>query len=230
MKKIFKVIFSLSLCLTFFASFLLFGAASCEKKKSLSDFVSELRTDVFEGSSENYSLKAAYGFKESPFANDGVIGEKIYSLSFVLTNKLADDVKRKIIFSHNGEEYRADFKFNPSSDSFTANVEADCFAAKEFSVKIVAGSEAEEIILKSVVPPSTISSNAALEFLSSEQAALIETYKNENGDFTGEISERIIVKNEKPYWYIGLLNGKGGTKALLIDGLSGEILAVREII
>ena len=69
-----------------------------------------------------------------------------------------------------------------------------------------------------------------MEILSSEQGALIETYKNENGEFSGEISERIIVKNEKPYWYVGLLNGKGGTKALLIDGLNGEILAVREII
>ena len=89
---------------------------------------------------------------------------------------------------------------------------------------------AEEVRLRSVVPPTAITCDKALEILSSEQGALIETYKNENGEFSGEISERIIVKNEKPYWYVGLLNGKGGTKALLIDGLNGEILAVREII
>ena len=105
MKKIFKVLFSISLCLTCFAAFLLFGAFSCEKKKTLNDFVSELRTDVFEGSSDNYSLKAAYGFKETPYINDGVIGEKVYSLSFVLTNKLADDVKRTIVFSFNQESF-----------------------------------------------------------------------------------------------------------------------------
>lgn len=230
MKKIFKVLFSIFLCLTCFAAFLLFGAFSCEKKKTLNDFVSELRTDVFEGSSDNYSLKAAYGFKETPYINDGVIGEKVYSLSFVLTNKLADDVKRTIVFSFNQEEYRADFKFNPSSDSFTAGAEINEFNLKDFPVKIIAGSEAEEVRLRSVVPPTAITCDKALEILSSEQGALIETYKNENGEFSGEISERIIIKNEKPYWYVGLLNGKGGTKALLIDGLNGEILAVREII
>ena len=40
---------------------------------------------------------------------------------------------------------------------------------------------------------------------------------------------RIIVKKEKPYWYIGLINQDGTTKALLVDGFSGEVLAIRKI-
>ena len=40
---------------------------------------------------------------------------------------------------------------------------------------------------------------------------------------------RIFVKNDSPYWYVGIASGNGKLKALLIDGASGELLAAREI-
>ena len=47
----------------------------------------------------------------------------------------------------------------------------------------------------------------------------------------GEIftSVKVIVKDDKPYWYVGIASGGGNLKALLIDGFSGEVLAIREI-
>ena len=41
---------------------------------------------------------------------------------------------------------------------------------------------------------------------------------------------RIIVKDGKAYWYAGLSDGKDFLKALLIDGVSGEILATRTVL
>ncbi len=230
MNKFFKVF--LPLFLLFFIISTLLAVAACNRRDNnrLCDYLTELRSDIFEGSSENYHIKAAYGFKESPFANDGIIGNKVYSLSFLLVDKEPDDVSRKIVFTFNDEEYRLDLKLNPLTDSITAATEIEGFNVKSFSVKIIAASETEEITLDSIVSKSAIGKERALEILAEKQSALIDAYKNENGVFIGEISERIIVKNDKPYWYIGLLNGKGGTKALLIDGLNGEILAVREII
>ena len=230
MKKILKVIVPSVVCLfaVIFGALCL-GFSSCEKSKPLSDYVSELRSDLFEGNSEKYALKAAYGFKENPSLNDGKIGEKIYSLSFILLNAPADDVSRSVVFSFNDKDYRATFKYNPASDAVTASFETENFNLKSFDVKIVCGADAETVTLNSVMPENTLSWNAALDLLCLNQSELIGTYKNENNDFTGEIVQRIIVKNGKPYWYVGLMNGNGGVKALLIDGEKGEILAVREI-
>lgn len=214
------------ICLSLFPLFYFF---CCAEQKKLSDYVSELRYDVFEGSSDSYSLKAAYGFKENPPANDGVIKDKIYSLTFLLDGEKTDDSAIKLRFTLNETEYSADFTVNPLTDSITASVEIQDFNPKQFSVFISRGSKTEEILLKSVVPQNAVTSEKALEYLEQSQSALLSRYKNSNGEFTGEIIERIIIKNEKPYWYVGLLDGKGGTKALLVDGLNGEILAIREI-
>lgn len=230
MNKFFKVSAQFFLLVLFFSSVLVSSACTRRNNNRLNDYLTELRSDIFEGSSENYHIKAAYGFKESPFANDGIIGNRVYSLSFLLVDKEPDDVGRKIVFTFNEEEYRLDLKLNPLTDSITAVTEINDFNVKSFSIKIIAASETEEITLYSVVPDSAIGHERALEILVEKQSALIDVYKNDSGVFIGEISERIIVKKDKPYWYIGLLNGKGGTKALLIDGLNGEILAVREII
>lgn len=214
------------ICLSLSPLFCFFG---CTEQKKLSDYVSELRYDVFEGSSDSYSLKAAYGFKENPSANDGVIKDKIYSLTFLLDGEKTDDSAIKLRFTLNETEYSADFTVNPLTDSVTASVEIEDFNLNQFSVFIARGAKTEEVLLKSVVPQNTVTSEKALEYLEQNQSALLSRYKNSNGEFVGEIIERIIIKNEKPYWYVGLLDGKGGTKALLINGVTGEILAVREI-
>ncbi len=230
MNKFIKVFLPIFLLIIVFSFVFTLSACKHRNNNKLSDYLTELRSDIFEGSSENYHVKAAYGFKETPFANDGIIGARVYSLSFLLVDKEPDDVSRKIVFTFNEEEYRLDLKLNPLTDSITAVTEINDFNVKRFSIKIITASETEEISLDSIVPKSTIESDRALEILVEKQSSLIDVYKNDSGVFTGEISERIIVKNDKPYWYIGLLNGKGGTKALLVDGLNGEILAVREII
>lgn len=207
----------------------LFTACTCNTKKNLSDYVSELRTDVFEGSSDNFKLKAAYGFKENPAANDGIVGEKVYSLTFVLSGNDILNISRKIFFDCNGKEYSANFVVSAPTDSMTAIIEIDDFCLKSFDVSIITADESENITLKSIIPDNAISANEALTALESRQSALISAYKNDNGEFIGEIVERIMIKSKKAYWYIGLCDGNGGTKALLIDGSNGEILAIREI-
>ena len=40
---------------------------------------------------------------------------------------------------------------------------------------------------------------------------------------------RVIVKDQLPYWYVGFASGNEQLKALLVDGINGEVLAIREI-
>ena len=51
----------------------------------------------------------------------------------------------------------------------------------------------------------------------------------QNNIFNGEIRAKILVRNGKAYWYMGLIDASGRTRALLIDGASGEILAAKDV-
>ena len=84
--------------------------------------------------------------------------------------------------------------------------------------------------MKSILPENTLTVSQALQSLSEKQNQLIGNYTDENGTFNGEIHARILVKNDHPYWYVGLVNKDKNLKALLIDGINGEVLAIREIL
>ena len=48
--------------------------------------------------------------------------------------------------------------------------------------------------------------------------------------FNGKVEPYVLEEDDdKPYWHVAFIKGKRSVKALLIDGLSGEILAVRNI-
>ncbi len=219
MKK-FAFILSFLFCLSF-----LFG---CNGKPTLIENLSELRTDVFYGESENYKLKASYGFKESPFINDGKVGKTEYALEFRLLEK-TDDASYSISFPLNGSMVSANFSPNPVSHVLCARVQTEGFKEKEFSVTISCGGNQETIVLKSLLPQNTITFDKALSSLYNGQKDFIDTLYDQNGNFNAEIYLRVLVKDQKPYWYVGLARGNNDLKALLIDGLDGKILAIREI-
>lgn len=60
------------------------------------------------------------------------------------------------------------------------------------------------------------------------QPDLINSYKSENG-YNLEIQMRITVKKDKPYWFVGLTSTSGDHKVLLLDGYTGNALAVRDV-
>ena len=96
-------------------------------------------------------------------------------------------------------------------------------------MSILSGSAPEVITLKSILPKNTIDYKKALDFLYKDQQNLIKAFCDESGAFNAEIYARIVVKNDKPFWYVGIASGNGNLKALLVDGFSGKTLAIREI-
>ncbi len=203
--------------------------SGCKSDNPLEKYVSELRCDVFYGQSENFTIKAGYGFKETPYNNDGKARSRQNLLTFRLLDKETDDISYSLTTSINDVEYKKEFKLNPVSHTLTTAIEIDEFNLKEFSITINSGSGAETVTLTSQLPDNTINYLTALNHLEKEQSELIKSYYDVDGNFKAEIYARVLVKDEKPYWYIGLASGGENLKALLIDGFSGEVLAIREI-
>ncbi len=224
MKKFRFIILLLSL-LTLISAF----SFGCAKPFSLSDYVSELRSNIFLGSSSDYSVKAFYGFREVNPVQDGKVGEKQNLLTFRLLDKETDGATYTVKFSLDEKDYSSAFSADPVAGFLTAQFEIDDFALTEFNVKITCGSDEQTVTLNSIVPLNTLDYETALDKLYQTHKTLVDTFIDSEGNFTAEIYMRLIVKEDKPYYYVGFAKANERLKALLIDGLSGEVLAVREI-
>ena len=211
----------ISLCLSFFCG--------CERTSPYEKYVSELRSDIFFGETENYKVYAFYGFKETPSINDGIVGDRVYFLEFRIQNSGEDGIKRTINFSFKGESYSEDFSLDYSTGIYSAKIELTDFAEKEITAVILSGAEKETITLVSSLPENSLTFKDALKKLKETQEDLLSLYKNPQREFSGEIRMRILLKDDTPYWYVGLCGESGKIKALLLDGYTGKVLAVREI-
>ena len=216
----------LTFLFTIFCSLtLLFG---CKQQNILTEYVSELRSNCYESVDSTLKITAGYGFIEENQSKDGAVNKRYYLLSFRILGVQTENTTYSLNLKHENKEFNATFKLNPVSHGYTANIEIDNFTLNEFDISVSNGSNVETVHMKSTVPENTISYQDALSHLQTEQSELIGSYYNENGKFCAEICAKIIVKDAHPYWYIGL-STKDNTKALLVDGFTGELLAVRDV-
>lgn len=216
MKKIFLMVLSVFLVVssTFFIS--------CKRKADpLLSKISELRLDVYSGQSENYTVKAGYGYKNN---------QKDYLLTIKLVGNYTDNVTYTVKFNYGEKEYVKDFTFHPVKCSLYAEFYINDFNSKEFSVEICKENSSEQVLLKSELPEQTLTYAEVLRCIKEKQPDIINRYTNENQEFIGNITMRVLVKNEHPYYYVGMSSEQKNLKALLVDGISGEILAIREVL
>ena len=202
---------------------------ACNDKLDLTTSISNLKCNVYESQNTEYKILANYGFKEKQNSKDGKVGNRIYLLSFKFLDHALDNTTYSITLTFNKVEYKSTFKLNPISHTLDASVEVDNFNLNEFDITLRYGSNTDIITMKSILPENTITFTQALDHLINQQKGLIDLYIDQNGNFNGEIIMRVLVKDNHPYWYIGLCNTEGKLKALLIDGFNGKILAVRDI-
>lgn len=201
--------------------------AGCKNTPTLFDNVIEYRQNIFEGSNETYHIKGYYGFRKSITASGESIKENALTLKLLDLPVSEKTYTAKIEF--NGNKYSEDFTLSAIANSLYATFKIDDFNLNEFNVCILVGSNSENVTLKSIVPLNTISGEEALNKLTETQGELLKHYSNQDGIFNGEIIERLIVKDGKAFWYIGIKNNDEKLKALLMDGKTGEVLAVRDI-
>lgn len=203
-----------------------FTLSGCKQKIDLTDKISELRYDILTGQTENYTLKAEVGERETPCVTDGEIKEKTPYVTLTLT---ASDlnITYTASFIVEGVTYSQKFAVSPANSKLQATFNAR-ITTNELSVKINGGSNLETIVLKSVMPTNAKDYKTALNSLLISQPDLINKYITD-GVFHGEIAVRLLVEKGKGYYYIGLTDLTKNTTALLIDAENLEVLAIRKI-
>lgn len=223
-----RIIFrkSLAIFLTLLTIFCTAFMLACREKESYETYLTELKTDVFKGDNETLSLKAQYGFNK---AENSATESRVYGLYFYLLGVDGDNITRTISMAENGKTYADTFALNPVTDKTTAFIEIENFTKKTFTVTISEGSNRYEITLSSILPEKTITYKDALTHLQTEHGNFLDAYKTADGKFNAKLIMRVIVKDNKSYWYVGLIDDSDSLKAFLLDGISGKTLAVREV-
>ena len=204
----------------------LFCFYGCKQENAYFGYVSELNQDIYVGTVGETTLTAVYGFKESPYINDGAVGKKIYCLTFKL-NVIPDEIKRTVKCTFNGKEFSADFAVDAVTSEYKARIETEKEQG-DFTAEFVCGSEITTFNMTSALPENCLNANGALSALQAEQQALLDAY-TVDGIFKAELYMRVIMRNDYPYWYVGIASGNGALQALLLDGITGKALAIREI-
>lgn len=211
MKKLFCVLFSL-ICL--------FTLCSCNSDSKYTPYISQIRTDVFVGEGENYSLQVFSEQKEIPFINDTVAGEKHNVLTVRILN-CNNPLKIKV--SYADEELIADTEYNAHAMSMTASFEVLSFPKDTLTVEIE-GEFNEKIECVSKLKSDTISPLTALNNVISAKGDFIKSI-TDNGELKAEIYLRLLVENDYNFYYVGFGLGSNKITAFLLDGKTGEIIA-----
>lgn len=205
------------------------GFTACAEECELVKFVSEAKTDLFYGESSKYKLKCGYGFSETAKKEDGKVSSTAYYLNFKLLN-VSDNAEYLLTVRYGDVQKDGYFSVSPVSGYLTAKIQTDNFVDENFTVTISSGGTEEQITMVSILPEGVVNYKTALASLCESQKTLINSYRNDYGVFEGEIHVRIIVKDDKAYWYVALINGEGVKKALLMDGVNCEVKAIRDIV
>ena len=217
-----KLLISLSL-----AILIIFSFGACKKKTDLYSYVSEARTDILTGSTKTLSLKAETGFKESPLVLDGIKNKTSYYLTIYILDGYNDNVTYSLTFKLNNIEYKGTFELSKTNSKLLVSFQTDS-TPNELTISLNSGNVSETVELKSIKPSTTKSPRDGLNSLLVSQPELLSNYLVD-GVFRGEIAVRLLVEENKAYYYVGLTDVNGKTKALLVNGETLEVLAIRQI-
>ena len=200
---------------------LLLPLTACNGKTSYDSLISDLRYDILYGKGDKFDLKLYVGERETPYVNDGISNprEAVY-LKFTLYNSLSE-AEHKLAFDIDGNKYL--YKMQTSNISYKPTVETviSDFKSKTLTVTVTEGSYIEQIVLTSIVDKNALSYIDALNKLLTTVPSLL----NEQNT---EFYLKVLVEKDKTYYYVGICNGEK-IRAVLLDGITGEILTTKDL-
>ena len=205
----------------------LFSIAFCACKKEIRyfDYVSELRSNILLARQDGFSLRVYAVEKEYPYIADGVKRETSVRTEIYLLAP-SGDKNYEIAFTINGVTHSGEMSFDNVKAEYYYSCSSDISLSEKLTVSISHGEIVKEFTAVSVTTADTLSPEKALQTLIKTENGLFEDMTDKYG-FAGEIYIRLIYE-EKPYYYIGIIDRNGNTTAFLMNAETGKVLAKRQ--
>lgn len=211
--------------LSVFLTFLCFALLSACGKYDYSVHISDEKSDLFRAECEEFTLTVTCVSREYPYLCDGVAANKSDLLEAVLTEPQPSGAEYEIYFLEDVPR-GGDMSFRSVTGDYYYSRSVETFPDGALSVKIVKNGVPQELLLTSVKTEDTLSPEQALQKAIAAEQETVDRM-TEGGAFCGEFHVRLL-RRDKNYYYVGIVDRRGGILALLLDAETGEVLARRQ--
>ena len=227
--KIFKKFF----LLIFICPLFLFGCNNANLKAIVNEKLSEVRFNLFSASSDEINIKFTSGFREDPYILNGKSENKkefgVITVKF-LKNLPNTNASPNFVITIEDMDFDGVFELNPFDQTYVQDIETFVLDDSNVTIKIMFGELNFETSLKNVSKEFSINHKDALNIFIKEFEKDINLLLKNGKDF--EVYVKIIsdpnFSLDKNYFYVCLISNSGISFSLIIDPLSGQILAKNE--
>ncbi len=199
--------------------------AACGKPYDYSAHVSELRSDIFKAETDEFSVTLSCVSREYPFAADGVACPKADLVEISLVPVQKNDTY-SVFFKTSTGEQGGEAAFRNACGDYFFSESVTAFPEGSVSIRVTWNDETREVTATSVKNQKTLSPSDVLQKVVSAEKDRIDRMTS-GGQFLGEFHIRLL-RRDKNYYYVGIVDTDGDTLSLLLDSESGEILARRD--
>lgn len=196
--------------------------ASCKQSPDYFSFVSELKSDLFTASEEEFSLTVACISREYPYNGDGIKAP----LSDIVEITLEGDADEYSVYILGEEHMGGEMSFRNTRGDFYYSQGVKSFPEGSVTLRVEWEDKSREIVATSVKTENTLSPEEALSYALDTETETLEKMC-EDGDFKGEFYLRLL-RRDKNYYFVGIVDTNGKMISLLLDSESGEVLARHE--
>lgn len=196
--------------------------SACKTKTDYFSYVSELRSDLFTASEEEFSLTVACISREYPYNSDGIKA----TLSDIVEITLEGDADEYSVYILGDEHMGGEMSFRNTRGDFYFSQGVKSFPEGSVTLRVEWENTSREIVATSVKTENTLSPEEALSHALDTEKATLERM-SESGSFEGEFYVRLL-RRDKNYYYVGVVDTNGKMISLLLDSESGELLARHE--
>ena len=204
--------------------------SSCKRETGFENRISQIRSDILRCETESFSLTAYCERRETPFLEDGMVGNEENLLVFSLTDKREDGTigQPSLKVTIDRETYTLRFPPELLSPTRKAELPVTRLPANSLSCDVTFGGKTEKVELRSVRKPSTAEPDRVVKALSDTGNEKTRALMNAE---TFEIRIRLIEHGGFLYYYAGVIaeteSGEKEKAEILFDGETLEEIAVR---
>lgn len=207
----------------FLLAAVLFG---CTTENGMTGLVSEYKSEIYTAQSDGATLQASFSEREYPYAADGVVSDK--SEYFEIRATLPDNtLTYTVSFAVGGKEYGGEMNYDSVKQQFTFSQSIKKPQEEEIAFTVAAEGENAPVYALTAkrLAGERIGLTELLEKVCDSQKEIFTQFSGTK--FEGEIYVRLMVHQDKPYYYIGFIDKSGNCLSFLADAASGEVLASR---
>lgn len=205
---------------------LLPALAACGEQYDYTKHISEERRDIFRAETEEFTLTLSCVSREYPYASDGVACPMSDIVEISLIPVKAELVDYRVYWVTETGDWGGETSFRGAFGDFFYSQSVERFPEDSVSLRVEWEDEVREITATSVKNEATLSVSEVLSFAVEAEREHIERMTS-GGSFCGEFYIRLL-RRDRNYYYVGIVDTNGETLSLLLDSETGEVLARRD--